>query len=125
MKEADVQFQYNGKKYSFDLNDELPVAEARLIKQHTGMTLSQFFAGIQDGDVDSIVGIVFLAVRRAGDPIEWSDLDDMDLMKMATDIAEINNLDMDAVAAGGMGAVQEQLNRAQRRTNAKKPAMKA
>lgn len=113
--EADMQFQYNGKKYSFDLNDELPVHEARLIKQHTGMTITQFFEGVGAGDVDSIVGIVFLAVRRSGDPIEWSDLDDMDLMKMATDIAEINGLDPE----GGVSAVSEQLNRAQRRE--KKP----
>lgn len=119
-----MDFQYNGKKYSFDLNDELPVHEARLIKQHTGMTIKQFFEGVSEGDVDSIVGIVFLSVRRSGDAIEWSDLDDMDLMKMATDIAEINNLDMDAVAAGGMGAVQEQLNRAQRRAE-KKPTKTA
>lgn len=119
MKEADVQFQYNGKKYSFDLNDELPVSEARLIKQHTGMTITEFFSGVEKGDVDSIVGVVFLAVRRAGDPIEWSDLDDMDLMKMATDIAEINNLDMDAVARDGMAALPEQMNRAQRRAEKK------
>lgn len=111
-----MQFQYNGKKYSFDLNDELPVHEARLIKQHTGMTIKQFFEGVGEGDVDSIVGIVFLSVRRSGDAIEWSDLDDMDLMKMATDIAEINGLDADAAAAGGMSAVSEQLNRAQRRS---------
>lgn len=122
-----MQFKYQGKTYSMDLDDKLSVAEARALKQHTGFTIQDWMDGIQAADVDALCGIVFLAVRRAGDDIEWSDMDDMDLMQLASDVAEVNGLDVDALKRGEQPALPAQMNRAQRRSNTapKKTASRA
>lgn len=120
-----MQFKYKNKTYSMDLEDKLSVAEARALKQHTGMTIQDWMDGIQAADVDALCGIVFLAVRRAGDDIEWSDMDDMDLMQLAADVAEVNGMDVEALKRGEVPAVPAAVNRAQRRAAPKKPAAQA
>jgi hypothetical protein len=76
-----MKFRIEGDDYEFQ-EDTLTVAEARLIKKHTGMGLKSFVEGSKDGDPDSLAAVVFLAKRRAGEAVRWQDLDSLDLAKL-------------------------------------------
>lgn len=76
-----MKFRIEGEDLEFE-EDTLTVAEARLIKKHTGMGLKSFAEGSKDGDPDALVAIVFLAKRRAGQAVRWQDLDSLDLAKL-------------------------------------------
>lgn len=66
------------KEYEFE-DDKLLVKDARLIKKLTGMGLKSFSEGIKDGDPDALCAMVFLAKRKAGEAVQWKDLDELDL----------------------------------------------
>ena len=119
-----MNFDYDGTTYGLDLDDELSVAEARAIKQHAGMSVQEWMDGIQVADVDALCGMVFLAVRRGGRDIEWSDLDNMNLIKLASSVMERNDIP-DTAAGEGAGSLPAALNRAQRRAQPKKATSKA
>lgn len=113
-----MKIEHDGRSYDFDM-DSLEAAELRVVEQHSGMTLPEWMDGLKRGKVDSLVAIVFVAKRRAGDTVEWSDLDGLvvvDLMRM---FAEANGIDVDALERGEEPALPEALNRAARRA---KPA---
>lgn len=76
-----MKFRVEGEDYEFD-ESTLTVAEARLIKKHTGMGLKSFAESSKDGDPDALVAIVFLAKRRANEAVRWQDLDNLDLAKL-------------------------------------------
>lgn len=69
-----------GEKYEFD-QGSMPVGEARLIKERTGMGFAAWAAGVSDMDPDAIVALVFLAKKRAGEAPRWSQFDDLDILK--------------------------------------------
>ena len=116
----ELRFDYKGSNYGLDLEDEFTVDEARLIKQHARMTVKQFVEGFQEGDVDSIVGIVVLGVRRGGGQIEWSDLDGMNLMDLLGSMRAPDGTPLSELSAAGQTPeLPEALNRAARRSAAK------
>lgn len=116
-----MNFDYKGETYGLDLDDELSVAEARAIKQHAGMSVQEWMDAIQVADVDALCGMVLIAVRRGGRDIEWSDMDDMNLVALAASVMERNDIP-DTAAGEGAAALPAALNRAQRRAQPKKAA---
>lgn len=73
-----IKFGVGGTNYEYD-DSTMTVAEARIIKKHTNMGLRSWAIGLQDMDPDALVGLVFIAKRRAGEAIRWQDLDDLDI----------------------------------------------
>lgn len=63
--------------YEFD-GDHLLLAEAREIKTYTGMTLPKWSRGIDEMDPDAIQSLIYLAKKRAGETLRYSDLDSLD-----------------------------------------------
>lgn len=114
----ELQFAYKGERYGLDLDDEFSVTEARVIKQHTGMTVKGFLEGFQEGDVDSLVGVVVLGVRRGGGEIEWSDLDDFNLMDLMASMSAPDGTPLTELAERSEAPeMPAALNRASRRAN--------
>ncbi|MFD1656999.1 hypothetical protein ACFSL4_01795 [Streptomyces caeni] len=70
--------------YEFD-DGRLLVAEAREIKTLCGLTPPRMYGGLEEGDPDSVAAIVFLAKKRAGEPVRWSDLDQLDFADVTID----------------------------------------
>lgn len=73
-----IKFELGGTRYEYD-DSMMTVKEARVIKEHTKMGLRSWALGLQDMDVDAIVGLVFIAKRRAGEAIRWQDLDNLNV----------------------------------------------
>lgn len=63
--------------------DRLSIAEAREVKRYTGVTLNALVmvsAGQVDGDV--LAAVVFLAQRRAGEEVDWAQIDQVDVIDL-------------------------------------------
>lgn len=83
-----VRFDFQEQRYDFEA-EQLSVFEARLLKALTGMTAGAFLGGLAGMDGDSIAGMIYLAKRRAGEDIEWSSLDEVDLMPIIKSIGDL------------------------------------
>ncbi|MEW2300278.1 hypothetical protein AB0958_09885 [Streptomyces sp. NPDC006655] len=66
-----------GTVYEFDPGRML-LAEAREIKTYTGMTIPSWSVGIDEMDPDSLQSLIYLAKKRAGESLRYSDLDTLD-----------------------------------------------
>ncbi|MEU2340067.1 hypothetical protein ABZ608_42180 [Streptomyces sp. NPDC013172] len=66
-----------GDVYEFD-GDRMLLAEAREIKKFTGMTIPKWSMGIDEMDPDAIQSLIYLAKKRAGESLRYSDLDSLD-----------------------------------------------
>lgn len=69
-----------GKTYEADLAAlvNLSIGEARIIKRETGLTVMGWMDGMQafnKQDPDILAGLVFLFKSRAGETVDWGDLD--------------------------------------------------
>lgn len=73
-----LRFDLDGATYRFD-QARLSIAEARLVKRHTGWGYALWDSQIQLLDPDAIAALVLLAKRRAGEDVAWGDLDEVDL----------------------------------------------
>lgn len=72
----------NGKPYRCELVDlfSLSIGESRTIKRETGMSITVWLEKLQDfGDPDVLASVLYLVLSRAGEVVEWSELDDMSL----------------------------------------------
>lgn len=67
-----------GSVYEFD-GDRMLLAEAREIKVFTKMTVPVWSRGIDEMDPDAIQSLIYLAKKRAGETLRYSDLDTLDL----------------------------------------------
>lgn len=85
-----MKFKLEGVEYEFD-ETKLLVREARELKHYTGMGLKSFGAGLQEGDADALVGMFYLAKRRAGEAVKWADFDELNLA--ALDMSEVQEPD--------------------------------
>lgn len=72
-----VKFAIKGQPYEMPELDDVTTKELREIKQQTGMGLRALATGFQDMDPDAFTAVVYIAKRRAGEDISWSDLDDL------------------------------------------------
>lgn len=82
----------------FDENQML-VREARELKKVTGLGLRQFGEGMRDGDIDALMGMIYLALRREGIAIRWKDLDEFNINDLEVDDAEQRAAEAAAAAA--------------------------
>lgn len=73
-----MKFKLDGRVIEFD-ETKMLVREARELKHYTGLGLRAFGNALKDGDPDAIVGMLYLAKRRAGMPCQWGDFDDLDI----------------------------------------------
>lgn len=87
-----LKLTVEGVEYQFD-GDHLLLAEAREIKTYTGMSVPKWSAGIDEGDPDAIQSLIYLAKKRAGETLRYSDLDSLDY-------ADIDLAPMDDEAEG-------------------------
>lgn len=76
-----LRFVLDGTKYEYD-DTTLTVKEARVIKKNTGFGLVTWAQGLQIGDPDALVAMVWLAKTRAGEAVRWQDFDDFDLASL-------------------------------------------
>ncbi|MFF9097561.1 hypothetical protein ACF1AX_31120 [Streptomyces sp. NPDC014802] len=72
-----IKLTVEGTEYEWD-SDRLLVAEARELKVHTGLTPPRWLAAIDEGDPDALAGLIYLAKKRAGENLRFSDLDTLD-----------------------------------------------
>ena len=77
-----LTFTLDGCEYKVTL-DRLSIAEAREIKRYTGVTLgtlAMLAAGVVDAD--AVAALVSLAKRRAGEDIDWAEIDQIDVVAL-------------------------------------------
>ncbi|MGV4984512.1 hypothetical protein ACVB8X_13910 [Streptomyces sp. NRAIS4] len=72
-----VKLTVEGESYEFD-TDRLLVAEARELKTYAGFTPPKWYAAIGDDDPDALAFLIYLAKKRAGETLRFSDLDSLD-----------------------------------------------
>lgn len=72
-----IRLTVEGVKYEFD-SDHLLLAEARELKTYTKLTPPKWAEGIEEGDPDATQFLIFLAKKRAGEMLRFSDLDTLD-----------------------------------------------
>lgn len=94
-----MKIEHDGQTYDFDM-DSVEAHELRLVEQHADMTFAEWNAGLKRGKVNALVALVFLAKRRAGSDVEWSDLDSLNIADLMEAMAEANGVDLDAVERG-------------------------
>lgn len=71
-----IVITYGGHTYELsDLKFTLP--ELAAVQRHTGLLAVEFEAGIQDpkGNALALMGVLWLARRRAGDLIKWPEFE--------------------------------------------------
>lgn len=66
------RFRFNGADYRYEGYVGAP--DAILLKQHAGLGVRGFFEGVTAGDPGSLIGLVFLAKRHAGENVTWPEL---------------------------------------------------
>lgn len=76
-----------GDVYEFDPGRML-LAEAREIKTYTGMTIPKWSVGIDEMDPDSMQSLIYLAKKRAGETLRYSDLDHLDFADIKLELME-------------------------------------
>lgn len=96
-----MRFKYREEIISFD-QTVMSVAEARTIKKFTGFGLKPFSEGLQNGDPDSIVAMLYLAYRRSGRAVQWNDFDEWNLNEIEALTDEVPAI-VDAPDEGGEG----------------------
>ena len=68
-----MTFTVNGQHLVFDQN-KLDLTEAIAVKAETGQTIRDFNLGMQSLDPHSLMAMVWLAKRRAGDKVRFQDI---------------------------------------------------
>jgi hypothetical protein len=69
-----IKLTVEGAEYEWD-TDRLLVAEARELKQYTGFRPNKWLEAVDEGDPDAMAGLIYLAKKRAGETLRFSDLD--------------------------------------------------
>lgn len=78
----------DGQVYDYDAN-RLMVREAMELQQRTGMNLSRWQVGLQEGDPQAILGLVYLVKQRAGEKPVWDEVDfDLGAVEIEDDEAD-------------------------------------
>lgn len=80
-----MKITVDGKTYDHDAN-RLPVSEAILLGQLTGMTFKAWQTGLAEMDPVALKGLVYLIKLRAGERPDWASLDfDIASLEVADD----------------------------------------
>lgn len=69
-----IRFTVEGTKYELDIM-RLMNTEAILIKKMTGLTIQGMYEGMDKGDPEALTALVWLAKKRAGEPVKFQELE--------------------------------------------------
>lgn len=96
--EATMQIHWQGEDFDFAI-DEMTVAQAKVIKVHTGFTLRSLSEGINDGDPDALRATYWL--MHAQTPGKTCNIDNVDfkLVEFINTLAEATKAEAEAQAA--------------------------
>lgn len=72
-----IKLTVEGTSYEWD-SERLLVAEARELKLHTGFTPPRWLAALDEQDPDALAALIYMAKKRAGETLRFSDLDGLD-----------------------------------------------
>ncbi|MEV7684465.1 hypothetical protein [Streptomyces bungoensis] len=72
-----IKLTVEGTAYEWD-SERLLVAEARELKLHTGFTPPRWLAALDEQDPDALAALIYMAKKRAGETLRFSDLDGLD-----------------------------------------------
>lgn len=97
-----IRLTVEGVVYEFDDN-RLLLAEAREIKTLTGMSPAKMFAGLEEADPDSIAAVIFLAKKRAGETLRFSDLGSLSYSDVNFELLESADSEGEAQQAAPAG----------------------
>lgn len=68
-----LRFTIDGTKYEFD-DQRLLNIEAIALQKTVGFKAPEWFEGIQAFDAEAVTGLVWLAKRRAGEDVRFTDI---------------------------------------------------
>lgn len=71
-----ILIRYGGQQY--ELADvDWSLAELALVQRHTGLLATEFDAGLRNpqGNALALAAVLWLAVRRSGEPVKWADFE--------------------------------------------------
>lgn len=92
-----MQINWQGEDFTFAI-DEMTVAQAKVIKTHTGFTLRSLSEGINDGDPDALRATYWL--MHAQTPGKTCNIDNVDfrLVEFISALADATKAEADAQA---------------------------
>ena len=80
-----LTFTLNGVEYTVDIN-KLSLREAFELKDRTGLSITEYTSGVLTmSDPYALGFLVYLAKRRAGEAVDWDELD-FDLIELAGEL---------------------------------------
>ncbi|HWU24077.1 MAG TPA: hypothetical protein VN088_21255 [Nocardioides sp.] len=97
-----IKLTVEGTEYEWD-SDRLLVAEARELKTYTGFTPPRWLAALDEQDPDALAALIYMAKKRAGESLRFSDLDTLDYANF-----ELEVVDPDAGAPSGAEDQEQQ-----------------
>ncbi|MEW2250391.1 hypothetical protein AB0907_23990 [Streptomyces sp. NPDC006975] len=96
-----IRVTVQGTVYDFDEN-HLLIAEAREMKTLTGLTPPKWGIGVEEGDPDAVAALVYMAKKRAGETLRFSDLDSLDFADINLEVLDEPQAETgEATAAAG------------------------
>lgn len=75
-----LRFALDGVKYEYDEHKLLNI-EAIALQKVTGLRVTEFAEALEQGDAGALTAVVWIAKRRAGEDVKFSELE-FDLMEM-------------------------------------------
>ncbi|MFJ9114482.1 hypothetical protein ACIRJO_02920 [Streptomyces sp. NPDC102394] len=101
-----LKLTVEGVVYEYD-DGRLLLAEAREVKTFTGMSVPRWSAGIDEADVDAIQMLIYLAKKRNGETLRFSDLESIDFADIELDRVDEEDQAEENTEAEGAGEQPE------------------
>lgn len=73
-KQYRTQYRFELGAETYEYKGHMSAADALLIKQHTGMTVLEFFMGLPAGDISALIALVLITKRQAGEKVTWDEV---------------------------------------------------
>ena len=89
-----MKLSVDGVTYEFEAG-KFMFQEVRAIQKATGLTMQEFFDGLDKGDVESLGALIWIMKKRNGDTIKYSELD-FDLSSLVFDMEGEENKEGEA-----------------------------
>lgn len=97
-----IKLKVEGTEYEWD-SDRLLVAEARELKVHTGFTPPRWLAALDEQDPDALAALIYMAKKRAGESLRFSDLDTLDYADFELEVEDPDAENEEEQEGGGAG----------------------
>lgn len=76
----------DGSTYEFEAG-KFYFKELRAIQKVTGLTMNEFFQGLDKGNVEALGALIWIMKKRAGEDVKYADLD-FDMGSMEFDLGD-------------------------------------